>query len=172
MRRILLIFGLVAAVAVPGRALAQVSDSDLANSIAQKMRGYVYMTIFDDVNIAVNDRAVTLSGRVTMPFKRTDLGKSVAKIDGVRTVVNDIKVLPESTYDANLRVRIAQAIYGHPAFWQYASMACPPIHIIVEHGHVTLSGRVNSQVERMLAYALAQVDGVLSVTNDLKVDRQ
>jgi osmotically-inducible protein OsmY len=172
MRKLFLLVGFIAALAVPGRAFAQVSDADLANTVAQKLRGYVYLTIFDDVSIAVSDRSVTLTGRVTMPYKRADLGAEVAKIDGVRDVVNDIKVLPASISDANLRVRIAQAIYGNPAFWQYASMACPPIHIIVEHSRVTLTGSVNNQVERMLAYALAQVDGVLSVTNDLKLDRQ
>lgn len=172
MRKPLILLGLVAALAVPGRAFAQVSDADLANTIVQKLRGYPYLTIFDNVSIGVDNRAVTLTGRVTLPFKRTDLGARVAKVDGVRQVVNNIRVLPVSMADANLRVRIAQAIYGNPAFWQYASMAVPPIHIVVEHRRVTLAGSVNNQVERMLAYALAQVDGVLSVTNDLKIDRR
>ena len=51
-------------------------------------------------------------------------------------------------------------------------MACPPIHTIVEHGRVTLTGVVNNQVERMLAFSLAQVDGVFDVKNQLRVDRQ
>jgi hyperosmotically inducible protein len=86
-------------------------------------------------------------------------------------VANDIRVLPVSNYDADLRVRVAQAIYGNPSFWRYAAMPTPPIHIVIEGGRVTLTGRVNGETERMLAYALAQVPGAFSVKNDLKLDR-
>ena len=95
----------------------------------------------------------------------------VGKIDGVRSLTNEIQVLPLSRFDDELRVRVAQAIYNHPAFWQYASMATPPIHIIVENGHITLTGRVNSQVEKSLAFAVAHVPGSFDVRNDLKIDR-
>ena len=107
-----------------------------------------------------------------MPAKKDEIGKRVAKIDGVRSLVNEIQVLPVSPLDSDLRIRIAQAIYNHPAFWQYASMAQPPIHIIVENGHVTLTGRVGSQMERTLAYSLAaQVPRAFEVRNDLGIDR-
>jgi hyperosmotically inducible protein len=161
---------LFVALLAPRPAAGQMADADLANRAAEAVRGYSGFSIFDDVNIAVADRAVTLTGRVTMPFKRDEIGSRVKRIDGVRSVENEIQVLPASNFDAQLRVRVAQAIYSHPAFWQYASMACPPIHIIVERGHVTLTGRVNNQVERMLAFTLAQVDGALGVKNELKLD--
>ena len=74
------------------------------------------------------------------------------------------------TYDENLRVRIARAIYGNSAFWQYGAMANPPIHIIVDRGHVTLTGVVNNNVDRMLARSLAVGFGELSVTNELRTD--
>jgi hyperosmotically inducible protein len=106
-----------------------------------------------------------------MPTKRDEIGKRVVKLDGVRNLTNDIQVLPVSRFDDELRVRVAQAIYNHPAFWQYASMATPPIHIIVENGHITLTGRVNSQVEKSLAFAVAHVPGSFDVRNDLKIDR-
>ena len=150
----------------------QSSDDDLLRQAMNAVRGYTQYTIFDDVNIVVSDRAVTLTGRVTMPFKRDDIGARVAKIDGVRDLVNDIQVLPVSIEDSRIRQRVAQAIYGNSTFWQYASMVSPPIHIVVERSRVTLTGCVTSEVERMLAYALAtQVDGALSVTNELRVDR-
>jgi osmotically-inducible protein OsmY len=158
-------------VLAPCAARAQISDSDLADRVTAKIRDYAHFSIFDDVNVAVSNNAVTLSGRVTMPFKRTDLGDRVAKVDGVRTLVNDLRVLPVSIYDSDLRVRIAQAIYGHRAFWQYAAMACPPIHIIVEGGRVTLTGKVTSEVERSMAYALAQVPGAFEVKNELRTDK-
>ncbi|HYN07061.1 MAG TPA: BON domain-containing protein [Vicinamibacterales bacterium] len=155
----------------PGAARAQTPDDDLHRQVLGAVRGYTNFTIFDDVSVAVSDRAVTLTGRVTMPFKRNDLGARVAKIDGVRHLVNDIQVLPVSIGDSRLRTKIAQAIYGNSTFWHYASMVNPPIHIVVEHSRVTLTGCVNGEIERTLAYALAQVDGVMSVTNELRLDK-
>ena len=161
---------LILTLAFPLRASAQISDERLGAAAITAVRGYSSLTIFDDITVTVSDRAITLTGAVTAPFKRDEIGARVAKIDGARSVTNNIHVLPVSPTDASLRIRIAQAIYTHPAFWQYASMACPPIHIIVEHGHVDLTGVVNNETERTLAYALAQVDGVMSVKNDLKRD--
>jgi len=101
-----------------------------------------------------------------------DIGKRVGGISGVKDVKNQIEVLSVSTYDEDLRLRIARAIYGNSAFWRYGARANPPIHIIVDHGHVTLVGVVNSQVERMLARSLATGFGELSVTNDLRTDQE
>lgn len=155
----------------PGMARAQASDDDLQRQVMGAIRGYSNFTIFDDVSVAVSNRAVTLTGRVTMPFKRNDIAARVAKIDGVKDLVNGIEVLPVSIEDSRLRMRVAQAIYGNSTFWHYASMVNPPIHIVVERSRITLTGCVNSEVERMLAYALAQVDGSLSVANELRVDK-
>jgi hyperosmotically inducible protein len=161
----------VSVVFMAATAVAQAPEGLLADRAAAAVQGYVHFSIFDDVNITVTDHAITLTGRVTMPFKRDEIAARVGRIDGGRVVINEIKVLPASSYDAKLRVRIAQAIYSHPSFWQYAAMAHPPIHIIVEGGRVTLTGRAQTDADRMLAYALAQVEGVLSIKNDLKLDK-
>lgn len=158
--------------AAPATARAQISDADLTTLAINAVVSYSQFTMFDDVNIAVSGRSITLTGWVTTPSKRTDIGDRVKKIDGVREVINDIEVLPVSPGDSALRTKLARAIYGHPSFWHYAQMANPPIHIVVERGRITLTGRVQSEVERMLAYSLAQVPGALSVTNKLKLDRE
>ena len=96
----------------------------------------------------------------------------MSNIAGVRAVQNKIEVLPVSQFDDELRYRIARAIYGNPTFWHYAAMANPPIHIVVERGQVTLSGVVNSNVERALARSLATGFGEFSVKNELKTDAE
>jgi osmotically-inducible protein OsmY len=169
-KQLLLVSFLAVTLFVPQPARAQISDATLAATVVKSLRAYSSFSIFDDVDVTVSDRMVTLTGAVTMPFKRDDIGARVAKIDGVRSLTNKIEVLPVSASDANLRQRLAQAIYTHPAFWQYAAMACPPIHIVVAYGHVRLTGTVNNELERTLAYALAQVDGVVTVKNELKLD--
>jgi len=147
-------------------------DLRLADDIVRNINTYSRFTIFDDVSISVENGFVTLTGKVTMPYKRDDIGKRIARIDGVREVLNRIEVLPVSTFDDDLRYRIARAIYGNPSFWNYASMANPPIHIIVERGRVRLTGVVNSNVERMLARSLATGLGELSVSNELRTDAE
>jgi hyperosmotically inducible protein len=151
-------------------AASQISDADLADRVASAVRGYVNFGIFDDISIEVENRAVTLTGRVTMPFKKNEIEAKVKQIDGLRTLTSRIAVLPVSIYDSELRQRLALAIYGHPAFRHYASMVTPPIHIVVENGKVTLTGFVFSNVEKVLAASLAQIPGVMSVKNELKTD--
>jgi osmotically-inducible protein OsmY len=175
MRRFILPLSFVALLALllpPVTLSAQITDRELGDLVVDAVTRYPNFTIFDDVNIEVDNRNVRLTGRVTTPVKKDDIGKRVAKIDGIRTLTNDIGVLPLSPYDAELRTRVARAIYNHPSFWQYASMASPPIHIIVENSHIVLTGRVNSETERMLAFSLAHVGGALDVTNRLKLDRE
>ena len=170
-RSLLTLFALL--VTMTGRLFAQDRrDVRLADDIGRSIVGYPRLTIFDDINATVENGAVVLTGKVTMPFKKSDVEHRVAKIDGVRSVRNDITVLPVSPFDDSLRYRISRAIYSNPSFWNYASMANPPIHIIVEGGHVTLAGVVNSNVERMLAGSLAVGNGELSVKNELKTDSE
>jgi len=147
-------------------------DLQVFDDVAKSVNRYAHFTIFDDLNAKVNDGVVTLTGKVTMPYKRDDIMKRVANVDGVREVRDDIQVLPVSQFDDQLRYRIARAIYGNPNFWNYAIGPNPPIHIIVEHGHVTLTGVVNNDVDRRLARSLVNQFGVMSVTSDLKTDAE
>ncbi len=151
---------------------AQPKDFQVLKNVVAKVDGYTQFTIFDDVSAGVKDGVVTLTGKVTMPYKRDDIDKRVAKADGVRSVIDKIEVLPVSTFDDELRYRIARSIYGHSNFWNYAIMPNPPIHIVVEHGRVTLTGVVNSNIDRVLARSLATQFGAFSVTNDLKTDAE
>jgi hyperosmotically inducible periplasmic protein len=147
-------------------------DAKTANEISRQIDRYPQLTIFDYISGTVDDGVVTLTGKVTMPFKKSDIGTRAGKVEGVRQVINNIDVLPVSSFDDDLRLRIARAIYGNSAFWQYGARANPPIHIIVENGHVTLTGVVSSNVDRMLARSLATGLGELSVTNDLRTDAE
>ena len=142
------------------------------NDVAKSVNRYDRFTIFDDVSAEVKDGVVTLTGKVTMPYKRDDIMKRVTKVDGVTAVINKVDVLPVSQWDDQLRYRIARAIYGNANFWNYGASANPSIHIIVEHGRVTLTGVVQSDVDRMLARSLVRQDGVLSVTNKLETEAE
>ena len=58
-------------------------DLQVLKDIAQAVDRYTQFTIFDDVNASVKDGSVTLTGKVTMPYKRDDIEKRVVKVDGV-----------------------------------------------------------------------------------------
>jgi hyperosmotically inducible protein len=157
-------------------ARAQGVDPDIDHRIfkaaASRVMTYTQFSIFDDVRASVDGGVVTLTGKVTMPYKRSDIERRVARVEGVRQVVNRIDVLPVSIFDDELRHRIARAIYSNPSFWHYAAMANPPIHIVVDRGRVTLTGVVLNDVERMLARSIATGFGALEVKNELRTDAE
>jgi hyperosmotically inducible protein len=173
MKKLFLILAVACAMsAAPVICRADTKTPALVDRVIDAIQRYDRLSIFDDIKVEVDNAAVRLTGRVTTPLKRDEIGLKVRTLDGVGSLVNDIQVLPLSPFDTQLRQKIATAIYTYPPFWHYASMAVPPIHIVVEHGHVTLTGRVANQMDRDLAFARAQVPGAFSVTNELKIDGQ
>jgi hyperosmotically inducible protein len=145
------------------------TDEVVGLRAAQAIRTYSRFTIFDDVTVHVEDQHVTLTGRVTIPLKKEEIGARVQGVDGVKSVSNEIGVLPASPTDDRLRRAVAAAIYNHPVFWLYAESAHPSIHIVIENARVTLTGEVDRRGDSLLAQSLAHVPGVLSVENRLRV---
>jgi osmotically-inducible protein OsmY len=164
-------FVLLTAVApMVASASPDLKDLRILDDVSATVNAWPHFTIFDDVSISVEQGVVTLVGKVTMDYKRSELQKRVGAIQGVRQVVLQLEVLPASTFDDELRHQIARAIYGNANFWPYAVMRNPPIHIIVDRSRVTLTGLVRSEVDRRLAQALATQFNALSVTNELRTD--
>ena len=162
---------IVTGLLVAGPAFAaQLPDQQLGERVAATIRSYAQYTIFDHIDLNVLEGKVTLTGRMTHQIKKDEIGARVARVQGVREVVNKIGVLPLSPMDQDLRLRIAAAIYNHPLFWHYGQMSRPPIHIIVENSQVTLEGVVSTETERNLANSRARVMGTLAVTNNLRLD--
>ncbi len=97
----------------------------------------------------------------------------VKRIEGVEKVVNNIEVLPTSGNDDRIRRAAYRAIYGNSVLSQYQLRAVPPIHIIVNQGHITLEGVVARQMDKQVAGMQANgVHGAFSVTNNLVVEEQ
>jgi osmotically-inducible protein OsmY len=140
--------------------------------VQDKILKYPHFTIFDNVNAQVTDGVVTLTGKVTMPYKQKDIERRVAEVAGVQQVNNQLQVLPVSQFDDRLRLGIARAIYANPAFQMYGSMVNPPIHVIVDRGHVTLAGVVLNEGDKIIAKAIARSSSAFSVTNDLKTEAE
>ena len=148
------------------------SDQKLAERVADQMRRSSYFTVFDDVEIGVDNGVVTLTGYVTQPIKSDDLARRASHVDGVQELVNKLEVLPASLADDRLRSVIANTLYRDPTFSNYASQAIPPVHIIVRNSSVLLTGVVNSEVERRQAENIVRgISGIIGVQNALRVER-
>ena len=147
------------------------SDSRLAEEVAHAIRMYPWYDIFDWVEGTVHNGVVTLTGEVREPFHKDDYGKMVARIPGVKRINNELRVLPLSRFDDQIRWAAAGTIYRDPMFTPYAIQANPPIHIIVENGKVTLKGVVRNPMEKQIAETKVRTNVMaFDVTNDLKVE--
>ena len=160
------------ALALAAPAAAQPTPLQIFRGVQNQVLNYPHFTVFDSVHAQINGGTVTLTGKVTMGFKRDNLGERVSKVAGVQKVENKLEVLPASKFDDELRQGIANAIYGNSAFLRYANQANPPIHIVVERGRVTLEGVVGSKLDRQLAYSIASMFGAFAVKNELKTEEE
>jgi hyperosmotically inducible protein len=143
---------------------------DLASQVRHELVMIPYYSVFDDLNYSVANGVVTLSGDVTRPVVKEDAERSVKHLPGVTQVINDIRVLPLSSMDSRIRMAEYRTIFGFAGMYRYAMGTQPSIHIIVENGHVTLTGVVNNEADKNLANIRANtVPGVFSVTNNLRI---
>ena len=151
-----------------------VPDSQLQQKLAKKLAydrvGYGD-NAFNYIALDVKDGVVTLSGDAVWDPPKDSALAIVARTPGVKDVVNDVKVLPVSGFDDSIRVRTARAIYRDSVLGRYASDPVDPIRIVVDNGHVTLYGTVQSAMDKTIAGIRAgAVSGAFSVENKLVVD--
>jgi len=151
----------------------QESQQDIANDVIRSIHSHAFFDVFDWVEGDVKQGVVTLRGAVREPWRKKEYERLAEAAPGVVEVKNDIQVLPTSSFDDQIRVAAARAIYGDPRFVRYANRSLPPIHIIVNNGKVFLKGAVANQIDKQLAESLVRTE-VLSfdVVNELKVDSQ
>jgi hyperosmotically inducible protein len=155
-------------------ALSQKSIDRIYKEVRHELVMLPYYGVFDNLSYKVDsDGTVTLLGQVVRPTLKSDAENVVKRIEGVEKVVNNIEVLPTSMNDDRIRRAAYRAIYGNSALNEYQLRAVPPIHIIVNNGHITLEGVVARQMDKQIAGMQANsVHGAFSVTNNLVVEEQ
>lgn len=150
----------------------QVSDADLRDTVSNKLRydRVGYGITFNNLTVAVDNGIVTVGGNVRDYPDRDSAILILETTPGVKDVVDEINVAPLSTFDDQLRIGLARAIYGHPSLQMYALDPQAPIRILVQNGNVELAGIVRSDADRQIAFAQASsVPGVFRVQNNLAV---
>jgi hyperosmotically inducible periplasmic protein len=144
----------------------------LTDQVRHELRMLPYLGVFDNLGFTIEDsNTVVLTGQVVQPILKSDAAAAVRRIQGVTKVLDNIEVLPLSSFDDAIRLRTYRAIFSRPGFEKYADRAISPIRIIVKNGNITLDGIVNSQMDRTLAEMAARsVPGAFSVIDNLTID--
>jgi len=144
----------------------------LTDKVRHELLMLPYFGVFDNLGCSIEDsNTVVLTGQVMRPILKSEAEAAVSRIQGVSKVVDNIEVLPLSSFDDAIRVRTYRAIFSRPGFEKYANQANSPIRIIVKNGNITLDGYVGNPIDKtMAAMAARSVPGAFSVTDNLIVD--
>ena len=119
-----------------------------------------------NISVETTNGIVTLSGTVPTLAAKMYADEESKKIQDVLGVVNEIEVLPELRYDADIAQDIQLRILFDP------SIHSQNITAWVKDGHAVLEGSVSSYEEKQQAGLLArEVRGVKSVDNKVLVSR-
>jgi hypothetical protein len=102
------------------------SDDALAAEVADNIRRYVFYTVYDDVEGRVRDGVVTLTGRVTAPYRPRSSPISRHGVHGVQQVDNQIQTSPVSTFDDQLRATNRESHLSRPAVLEHSHPAQSP----------------------------------------------
>jgi hyperosmotically inducible periplasmic protein len=163
----------------------------IVKQIRDKVTGLTDYGVFDSLRFGIKGKTIVLMGYASRPVLKSEAEKVVKGIEGVESVDNQIQVLPPSPNDDQIRIGVYRRIYSQAAlrkytgspvgFGEFPSVARaaggitqdPPtgyhaIHIVVNNGHVILTGVVDSEQDADIAAIQANsTPGVFSVENDL-----
>jgi osmotically-inducible protein OsmY len=147
-------------------------DADLRKDVRAAVLRYPNLTVFDSVEFGVENGVVVLRGSMEQPWRKDDIENVVTRIPGVREVVDEMAVQGLSTFDSSLRRQLYRQIYGsgNAILSSFADMAVPPVRIVVDKGKVTLTGYVNSNVERQVIGNIARGTLAFDVDNRIQLD--
>jgi osmotically-inducible protein OsmY len=159
---VLLLLGLLVGV---GHATSgeTVTDSEIGNAVDKRLIDDPAVPA-DNLEVASTRGIVTLSGTVDNILAR-DRAKSLAEtVKGVKAVVNRIEIAPSLRSDKMIKEDVEQALHTDPATEQWE------IDVLVDDGVVTLSGAVDSMMEKELSGRIAKgVAGVKKLNNNLTI---
>jgi osmotically-inducible protein OsmY len=151
-------------------AIPQTGNAQVAEQVRKEIVTLPFYSIFDNVEFQLNDGTLELSGQVYRPVMKKMIERAAQRVSGVNSVVNNIEILPLSSFDDQIRIALARQLYRSEVLSRYAIQAVPPVHIVVKNGNVTLEGVVGSELEKNVAFHIANgIHGVFSVTNNLRI---
>jgi hyperosmotically inducible protein len=167
------IFGLSAVSANAQRyADNNVSTRTLEQKIFKQLIKLPHYGVFDNIKYELRGNTVILSGKVADPRNKKDAEDVIEDLNGVQRVVNNIEILPPSSFDNSIRRRILRT-FADRGLYRYLQEPKPSVRIIVDGGRVELEGYVINRGDYNLMNILANgVSGVFSVRNNLLIEKE
>lgn len=163
--------------AVNANAQRYVSTKNAPKTLEQKIFKEIiklpYYGVFDNIKYEVSGSTVILSGKVAVARNKTDAENAVEDIAGVQRVVNNIEILPPSSFDNSIRRRILSTFADRGGLYRYLWEPNPSVRIVVDRGRVELVGYVANRGDYNLMNILANgVSGVFQVQNNLIIEKE
>lgn len=156
------------AVSSSAPAFGQTSAAD-SNLRAEVMNKALNKSQFKNIQVAVHNGVVKLTGTVDVVDAKDQADKRVHRVKGVVSVDNEIQVAGPTIPDAQLQDKLVRAIqYDRLG---YGTTAFNAISVRVQDGVATLGGHAYGPVDADSAVAVASnMKGVKDVVNDIQVD--
>ncbi len=151
-------------------AVADGNSKTLEEQIRKEILTMPDYGLFDIIGFEIKGDTVILTGKLYNGVNRKVAEKRVARLKGVSRVVNNIELLPASSFDDRIRRNTVREIARTGGIYRYLLGPNPAIRIIVDGGNLTLEGTVADKSDIRLMNIVAQgVPNVFSVTNNLVV---
>lgn len=120
------------------------------------------------IGVTAADGIVTLTGHVSSPDQKRAAEMSAGRIRGVRAIVETIKIILPSNSGISDGDIAAAAV---DIFDWNSALTMGKIHMKVENGCITLTGRTSSETERQAAFnQVRTLSGVTGVINDISIE--
>ena len=191
----------VALVIAGGQPLLRADAKSSVEQIRKELLQLPYYGVFDFLAFSYDKGTVTLMGYAYHSTLKQDAARAAKRASGVDQVIDKIEELPVGQIDDELRWKAYYAIYRDPFLSRYApgggllwghrhsfgagfhamgSARFPgmeplgdyPLHIIVNHGNITLLGVVDNESDKTVAGLRArEVPGAFGVENELTVEK-
>jgi hyperosmotically inducible protein len=145
-----------------------IDDASITASVKAKLAGDPEVSAHE-IDVDTVDGRVTLTGAVDSAAERAEAVRLAQETDGVEGVTDNLTVggspsLGEHVDDAGITASVKAKLADDPM------VKARNIDVDVNQGVVTLTGKVQTEAERMRAEQIAQsASGVKSVTNNLEV---
>jgi osmotically-inducible protein OsmY len=147
----------------------EIDDATITTKVEAKLAGDPDVSAFN-VDVDTNEGVVRLSGTVEKPEARDEAVKLARETEGVRRVINDIKVgdtrgVGDRLSDTEITTKIKAKITGDGDLNPFN------INVDTKDGVVTLRGAVKTMEAKQEAERIARdTTGVKSVHNMLEVE--
>ena len=154
---------LVGGIAIPARA--QANDAQIQAEVQKSLSNKK----FSDVQVAVHNGIVQLTGTVDLYSAKEDADHKAHHVKKVAAVANDIEVKSGTLTDEQMQAKLAEKVaYDRVG---YGTTPFNAITVSVQNGVVTLGGHAYGPTDADSALSLvANFQGVRDVINDIVVD--